>query len=162
MCPDDIKITLFHEFLHHVNYVLKIFPIRYQDEKGREIFTIDKTCKDQRSKIEAYEDYAILNGLPDSIQKLTPEQKEKFEKAYKEEGWDSTYITRRIYQPSNASQDEYSVHSLCLKQEPKLFLFSQEKKMLYMNELTRYKDEIRKYRNFEIQNKYTSAGYETK
>lgn len=162
VCPDDIKITLFHEFLHHVNYVLKIFPIRYQDEKGREIFTIDKTCKDQRSKIEAYEDYAILNGLPDSIQKLTPEQKEKFEKAYKEEGWDSTYITRRIYQPSNASQDEYSVHSLCLKQEPKLFLFSQEKKMLYMNELTRYKDEIRKYRNFEIQNKYTSAGYETK
>ncbi|MFK8299000.1 hypothetical protein ACI76O_11410, partial [Capnocytophaga cynodegmi] len=27
---DDVKITLFHEYLHHVNYMEKVFPYRYQ------------------------------------------------------------------------------------------------------------------------------------
>lgn len=94
--PDDIKITIFHEFLHHVNYILKIFPIRYQNEKERMIFVIDKKCKEKRSKAEAYEDYAIMNNLPEDMQLLTIEQKEKFEKAYIKDGLDYTYTTKPV------------------------------------------------------------------
>ena len=94
--PDDIKITIFHEFLHHVNYILKIFPIRYQNEKERMIFVIDKKCKEKRSKAEAYEDYAIMNNLPEDMQLLTIEQKEKFEKAYIKDGLDSLLSTKNL------------------------------------------------------------------
>ena len=159
---DDIKITIFHEFLHHVNYILKIFPIRYQNEKERMIFVIDKKCKEKRSKAEAYEDYAIMNNLPEDMQLLTLEQKEKFEKAYIKDGLDYTYTTKRIYKPSNASRDEHAIHSLCLKQEPYLFTFSKEKKNLYIKEIMRYENEINIYINFEKQNQYTSEGYEVK
>ena len=114
---------MFDNVQHHVNYILKIFPIRYQNEKERMIFIIDKKCKEKRSEAEAYEDYAIMNNLPEDMQLLTLEQKEKFEKSYIKDGLDYTYTTKHIYKPSNASRDEHAIHSLCL-----IFTFSKEKK----------------------------------
>jgi hypothetical protein len=40
----DVKVTIFHEYLHHINYLLKIVPYRYADESMRKIFIIEDDC----------------------------------------------------------------------------------------------------------------------
>lgn len=79
---DDVKVTILHEYLHHVNYLLKIHEYRYEDEAVRKIYIKPDDCFffDNQSLQEIYDDFSLTfsnrmfsEGWKDKYSDLTAE-----------------------------------------------------------------------------------------
>ena len=161
---DDIKITMFHEYLHYVNYMEKILPYRYYDENKKTIWVIRESINEGRpNKEEAYKeylkDYNNAGDLPSDINQLTQEQLAQFEYVYNNGEFDR-YILKLLYKPSNACADEVHVHSICLVEEPSLYIFSPKKRDFYKKEIENYRQLVELFKKYEKENNFRPDGYE--
>ena len=161
---DDIKITMFHEYLHYINYMEKILPYRYYDENKKTIWVIRESINEGRpNKEEAYKeylkDYNNAGDLPSDINQLTQEQLAQFEYVYNNGEFDR-YILKLLYKPSNACADEVHVHSICLVEEPSLYIFSPKKRDFYKKEIENYRQLVELFKKYEKENNFRPDGYE--
>ncbi len=168
---DDLKVTIFHEYLHHVNYMEKIYPYRYSDESKRQIFQIEDECYIFREATmdEVFYDFIVLTYKVDDpnwqytfyeeiksdkqrqeVQRYKKENEEKFQKKCK----------KGNYYPSNYYRDEITVHTICLKENHSLFIFSDKKENLgYKRNLLSYKEELEKSIDYEKRKNHSEQGY---
>ena len=169
---DDIKISLFHEYLHHVNYMEKIYPYRYSDESNRTIFQKYDECYvfGEVSMETVYTDYIIYNTITsydwqqyNTYEALPLEKKQKVLK-YKQENKDkySEQCIRGTYKPSNYYRDEIAVYTICLQENHNLFIFSEKnEKLAYEPNLKNYKEiSLKNSINYERKNHYNERGFE--
>lgn len=170
---DDIKITIFHEFLHHVNYMEKIFPYRYQKEEERAIFSMQDDCYTfgetdmediltdyMNDNWDTYSDEKwnkLYKDLGEEEQKILLDYKNKNIDKYKEHCQEGTY------RPSNYYRDEIAVYTICLRENHNLFVFSDNKENnKYIPNLKSYKKILQNSIDFEHKNNYNEIGFKKK
>jgi hypothetical protein len=168
---NDVKISIFHEYLHHINYLYKIYPYRYSDELKRHIYIKDDNCFLYRKRTlqEIYEDFCITLGNRLITEdwninyiNLTVEQKKEVNE-YREKNA-SAYAENNCfpgtYKPSNYYQDELNVYEICLKLNGVIFNMSEEKKSNYNNIISTYFLIIKDSQDYELRNNINTEGYE--
>ena len=169
---DDIKISLFHEYLHHVNYMEKIYPYRYSDESNRTIFQIDDDCYifGEIDMDKVFSDFITDNTIMDyewqqyfSYEELPLEKKQKvlnFKQEHKDKY--SEQCIKGTYMPSNYYRDEIAVYTICLQENHNLFIFSEKnEKRAYKPNLKHYKEvSLKNSINYERKNHYNERGFE--
>lgn len=165
---DDIKITLFHEYLHHVNYMEKIFVYRYTNEALRQIyFEMDDCYTFKEPTIEdVYNDYLIEKQLSSDdwvknhFNELDSDKKKiilKFKEDNKENYTQKCHYGQ--YKPSNYFRDEYTIYSICLKEENNLFKASEMKLKNYKEMKDNYSEAINTSTHYEKKKNYDSTGF---
>jgi hypothetical protein len=172
---DDLKVTIFHEYLHHINYLLKIHEYRYADVTARTIYEIIDNCFAFRKKTieELYDDFYFALGnrfwneswpksYSDLIQQQEQEQKQQEFNKYKEQNknaYDKTTCIHGRYQPSNYYRDELNIYEICLKLNKLLFIISNEKRASYDENIVNYKVMRDNSIEYERRNNIDPIGY---
>ncbi|GIM50955.1 hypothetical protein CAPN003_24070 [Capnocytophaga stomatis] len=168
---DDLKITLFHEYLHHVNYMEKIYPYRYSDETSRKIFQMDDDCYTfkEPSMNDVFYDFIVFNDKvndPDwqysSYEDIKSDKQKQEVLNYKKDNIDNYQIQCKdgTYKPSNYYRDEIAVYTICLRENHNLFVFSDKKEnMVYKPNLKNYYDVLQRSMDYEKRNNYDEKGY---
>jgi hypothetical protein len=168
---DDVKATLFHEYLHHINYLYKFFPYRYSNEDRRDIYVKEDSCFyfGKKTLQGIYGDFILTLGYrvvdenwPDKYSDLEENQKQEV-LAYKEQNKDQynkEICTLGIYRPSNYYRDELSVYEICLTLDGILFNISESKKSIYFDNKSKYEEAIQLSVKFENNNNIKEDGYE--
>lgn len=163
---DDIKVTIFHEFLHHVNYLRKVYEYRYENEDKRKLYVKPDPCFyfDNQSLQKIYEEFDVtLNnrrseeGWKNNYSDLTAEQQKEV-LAYKKKRTDKCSFGR--YRPSNYYRDELTVYTICLKLDRVLYEMSDEKKAICKENINGYEELIRYSAEYESRNNLNANGYE--
>jgi hypothetical protein len=167
---DDVKVTLFHEYLHHINYSYKIYEYRYENENKREIYTIKDTCFTYRevSMDDVYEIFLYSNtavSFDDWAFKyadLTIEQKQQvIEYKDKHKDWfENKQCYSGRYQPSNYYRDEIMVRKVCFKLNNIIFNMTEEKISQYEKDIDDYKTSIANAEKYELKKYLNERGYE--
>jgi hypothetical protein len=168
---DDVKSTIFHEYLHSINYQYKILPYRYSNETMRYIYQIKDDCFYTEQKMELlYDKFTfqlnqrlITEYWPLKYEDLNSEQEKEFllyiEKTPKND-IDSINCSPGTYRPSNYYRDEISVYNICLKMDKILFEMSDIKKSTYKKNIIQYEDYLKDSINYEERNNLNEEGYE--
>lgn len=167
---DDIKITLFHEYLHHVNYMEKIFPYRYKEENRRIIFNVVDECylfKEPDietvfnnyltiNQIDPFDDNwfkQTFNELDEDRKKIIMEYREKNKDIYQKK------CHKGIHKPSNYYKDELTVYSICMSNHNIIFYFSSDKRKNYDYWIKEYTQFYKNSLDYEKRENYDSRGF---
>jgi hypothetical protein len=165
---DDLKITIFHEYLHHINYLLKIHEYRYADVAARTIYEIIDNCFELREETmqDVYEVFLYSLGSrygteywPTKYADLTDQQKSEV-LAYKNNNYQAGTCFSGKYRPSNYYRDEINVYEICLKLDKVLFSMSEQKKANYGRNIADYEEIKQKCINYEKRTNINETGYE--
>jgi hypothetical protein len=168
---DDVKLTIFHEYLHHINYLYKLFPYRYSNENSREIYIKEDTCFyfGKKTLQGIYDDFIITLGYrlieenwSNKYSDLEEDQKQEV-LTYKEQNkdkYDKEICTFGRYKPSNYYRDEISVYEICLALDGILFNISENKKSLYFDSKSEYEKAMQLSVKYENNNNINEKGYE--
>jgi hypothetical protein len=168
---DDVKLTIFHEYLHHINYLYRLFPYRYSNENRREIYIKEDTCfyfgKETIQGI--YDNFMLTLGTrlieenwPDKYSDLEENQKQEVLR-YKEqqkEQYDKEICIFGRYKPSNYYRDELSVYEICLTMDGVLFNISESKRSIYLDNKLGYENAMQLSVKYENNNNINEKGYE--
>jgi hypothetical protein len=167
---DDIKVTLFHEYLHHINYLYKMYEYRYNNENKREIYTIKDTCFFYREVTMdyIYDLFLISNIMISSSDwafkyaDLTPEQKQQVieYKNKNKERFEDKQCFSGYYQPSNYYRDEIMVREVCFKLNDIIFNMTEEKIFRYKEDIETYKRSVSEAEEYEFKKHLNEKGYE--
>jgi hypothetical protein len=168
---DDVKVSVFHEYLHHINYLYKIFPYCYSNEEAREIYVIEDSCFYYREKTmkEVYIDFTttlnyrlISECWAENYIDLKDKQKQEVaEYRRKNSGkYDQVICNPGLYKPSNYYKDEINVYSICLKLNGVLFNMSEKKNEIYHMNSEEYINKVHDSENYEIRNNINKNCYE--
>jgi hypothetical protein len=167
----DVKLTIFHEYLHHINYLYKLFPYRYSNENSREIYIKEDTCFyfGKKTLQGIYDDFIITLGYrlieenwPNKYSDLEENQKQEV-LTYKEQNkgkYDKEICAFGRYKPSNYYRDEISVYEICLALDGILFNISENKKSLYLDNKLEYEKAMQLSVKYENNNNINEKGYE--
>jgi hypothetical protein len=162
----DVKTTIFHEYLHHINYLLKIHEYKYENETERKIYEKIDNCffyKDIPMQ-EIYEYFMVtlnnrmvIEGWKNKYSDLSPaQQKEVLE--YKKK---RTYTcSHGKYRPSNYYRDELNVYAICFKLDKVLYVMSEGKKTTYREKINGYEERKQDCEAYESRNNINAKGYE--
>jgi hypothetical protein len=168
---DDVKLTIFHEYLHHINCLYKFFPYRYSDENKRNIYIKEDTCFyfGKKTLQGIYDDFILTleyrlvdEDWPDKYSDLEKNQKQEV-LAYKEQNkdkYDEEICVFGRYRLSNYYRDEISVYEICLTLDRILFNISEGKKSLYRNNKSEYEKAMQLSVKYENNNNINEEGYE--
>ena len=175
---DDFLSTIYHEFLHYLNWRFKDLPYRMEDVEKGIIYGKLIPCFEERmqstneflerayisfitekingSDIDIYWDYPDFYNELDSVQKKEIDIYIENNNLKPE-----TTCFPYIYIPSNRSKHEIEVHTETLNANDRgVFRMSDEKINFYHREIIRYTDEYNKAKEYEIKNNINPDGYE--
>jgi hypothetical protein len=167
----DVKTTITHEFLHHINYLIKITPYRYLNELKRDVFTLADNCYYYREPTiqEIYNNFFTLEYIRmimdenwnDKYDYLTDTQK-KLVNDYKVKNKEKLGIqcSWGRYKPSNYWLDEKYVREICLELDGVLFNMSEEKKQKYKENIAEIEMIIKDAEDYEKRNNFNAESYE--
>lgn len=162
---ENIKTTILHEYLHHVNYMNKIFPYIYEDESSRRLYSkqVDSLFFREPNSIELFnmfiQRYEGELNLWDKMNatELSQEQLAIYTEFCKQFKGKAIYISGR-YRASNYYLDELTVHQLCLKLINKLIRPTEEKVSFYQKEILRYSTLHQEMKKYEQKRFYLPTG----
>ncbi|GHV64321.1 hypothetical protein FACS1894199_02290 [Bacteroidia bacterium] len=167
---NDIKVTLFHEYLHHINYLYKLYEYRYEDVEQRKIYTVEDSCFlwGKASMDAVYYDFSIyskefdIKTWADDYDNLESAQKQKvidFKEKHKDL-YEKTKCSSGIYFPSNSLRDEIAVREVCFKLNGIIFDMTETKISKYQKDIEDIKNRIVNAEKYEIRNNKDERGYE--
>jgi hypothetical protein len=176
---EDIMSTIYHEFMHYLCDVHKIYIYRKQIDKPDYTYQLIDECYEERVQTkeeflsETYYYYNIkMPNLPDVSQRidytelpakytdLIPEQAVKFEQFIANENLKPEKVCISYpYEPSNYSKNEINAHEETLNaHHVKVFTMNEEKVQFYNKEIERYKDKFNQSIRYEKKKKLTPEG----
>jgi hypothetical protein len=168
---DDIKTTLYHEYMHYLNDIKSVFP--YRKDLNGSIFQIKNECYEQRMETDKnfYERiselYCFANPLEDvpiNFEDFTKELLDILDVFAEEKK-----MTKEIrcfpytYMPSNYFRDEINAYMETEKAYHK-GLFNTSEKKLNEDKKTKafYEIKLEQSIKYENNNNYNVTGYENK
>jgi hypothetical protein len=174
---EDILSTIYHEFMHHLNWQ---FGDRYRMEDLERGIVYSKNVECFEERMQSQDDFLediyytfILSKMattqrdiyltyPEIYEDLDSEQKKEVDIYIKENTLKPEIVCFSYdYSPSNFFKDEINAHTETINASDKIvFKMSDKKNNIYRNEINRYTNEYNKAKMYEINNNINADGYE--